>query len=193
MEPEKCSKLKKRNHARCISRKGHTLEIKEKFSSQIILMKHLRGEFLQEQPTQDVIDPSFVSGWPDVCSVLNDPFTKLWERQDLSLDNVHLIYFQWKASKKDLARKTIKAIDDGKIYFRVDLGTFLQMPIFPFLSLVQYDYCVPSIYVCICALFPELVRSNMITVCICLCICALFPELVRFSMINLRPAVFGGQ
>ena len=86
MEPEKRSKLKKRNYDRCISRKGHTLEIKEKFSSQIILMKHLRGEFLQEQPTQDVIDPSFVSDWPDVCSVLNDPFTKLWVRQDLSLE-----------------------------------------------------------------------------------------------------------
>ena len=99
-------------------------------------MNHLKGEFLQEQPTQDVIDPSFVSGWPDVCSVLNDPFTKLWERQDLSLDNVHfLIYFQWKASKKDLARKTIKASDDAKIYFRVDLCTILQLPIFPFLSL----------------------------------------------------------
>ena len=157
-------------------------------------MNHLKGEFLQEQPTQDVIDPSFVSGWPDVCSVLNDPFTKLWERQDLSLDNVHLIYFQWMVSKKDLARKTIKASDDAKIYFRVDLCTFLQLPIFPFLSLVQYDYCVPSsicIYVCICALFPELVRSNMITVCIC--ICALFSELVWSNMINLRPAVFGGQ
>ena len=102
---------------------------------QIILMNHLKGEFLQEQPTQDVIDPSFVSGWPDVCSVLNDPFTKLWERQDLSLDNVNLIYFQWKASKKDLARKTIKASDDAKVYFRVDLCAFLQLPIFPFLSL----------------------------------------------------------
>ena len=98
-------------------------------------MNHLKGEFLQEQPTQDVRDPSFVSGWPDVCSVLNDPFTKLWERQDLSLDNVHLIYFQWKVSKKDLARKTIKASDDAKIYFRVDLCTILQLPIFPFLSL----------------------------------------------------------
>ena len=102
---------------------------------QIILMNHLKGEFLQEQPTQDVIDPSFVSDWPDVCSVLNDPFTKLWERQDLSLDNVHLIYLQWKASKKDLARKTIKASDDAKVYFRVDLCAFLQLPIFPFLSL----------------------------------------------------------
>ena len=102
---------------------------------QIILMNHLKGEFLQEQPTQDVIDPSFVSDWPDFCSVLNDPFTKLWERQDLSLDNVHLIHFQWKASKKDLARKTIKASDDAKVYFRVDLCAFLQLPIFPFLSL----------------------------------------------------------
>ena len=135
MEPEKCSKLKKRNYARCISRKGHTLEIKEKDIPNNF-DDHLRGEFLQEQPTQDVIDPSFVSDWPDVCSVLNDPFTKLWERQDLSLDNVHLIYFQWMVSKKDLARKTIKASDDAKIYFRVDLCTFLQLPIFPFLSLI---------------------------------------------------------
>ena len=98
---------------------------------QIILMNHLKGEFLQEQPTQDVIDPSFVSDWPDVCSVLNDPFTKLWERQDLSLDNVHCIYFQWKASKQNLARKTKLE----KIYFREDLCTFLQLPIFLFLSL----------------------------------------------------------
>ena len=121
MEPEKCSKLKKRNHARCISRKGHTLEIKEKFSSQIILMNHLRGEFLQEQPTQDVIDPSFVSDWPDVCSVLNDPFTKLWVRQDLSLDNVHCIHFRLKAYKQDLAQKTkpamLQTLTSEKTYF----------------------------------------------------------------------------
>ena len=74
---------------------------------QIILMNHLRGEFLKEQPTQDVIDPSFVSGWPDVCSVLNDPFTKLWERQDLSLDNVHCIHFQLKAYKQDQKTKPV--------------------------------------------------------------------------------------
>ena len=74
---------------------------------QIILMNHLKGEFLQEQPTQDVIDPSFVSDWPDVCSVLNDPFTKLWERQDLSLDNVHCIHFQLKAYKQDQKTKPV--------------------------------------------------------------------------------------
>ena len=134
MEPEKCYKLKKRNYARCISRNGHTLEIKE---------KHIANNFdesferrISTRAAHTRCHRSVICLWLAGCLFgFKWPFTKVWERQDLSLDNVHLIYFQWKASKKDLARKTIKASDDAKVYFRVDLCAFLQLPIFPFLSL----------------------------------------------------------